>query len=136
MPFEVGTDSLNDFSGWVTEQLTALRDARVTSDEVEGLSTGTSGHGSLQSQRDFIQRYEAMRVRLGDHIRMQQEAIEILSIATRLSGDAFATLDADESARIRDIMAGWEEYYATHPPLTAPADNGGGGGGGGRDMKA
>ncbi|MEV1009939.1 hypothetical protein [Streptomyces sp. NPDC049881] len=126
----VETQSLGSFTNSLSLRLEEMQAAGISpalADELIARPEQFGAPGMVPG--DFGRQYDGMRARLAKFIRFQQEAIEALGIFTRLSQRNFEALEADQLARLREIMDGWQERAAQAEDPSA------GGGGGGRDMK-
>jgi hypothetical protein len=126
---------LSGFSNWLADTEGLLRERSYTPETVAGLAFSGAFLGDAALAGGVAQRLEAKLRRLEDLLRVRQEAMEALGIVTLLSERGYEGVEAEQVARLRQIMAGWEATYAAREPDTsttpsATASPGTGGGAG------
>ncbi|MGK5530041.1 hypothetical protein [Streptomyces sp. URMC 129] len=113
---------LSGFVNWLNDCLRTLRDSGLDPDQIGRLGTAAHQFGDLAAAHEIYARYEDVRARLERFARAQQDAIELLGIATQLAERNYVATDAAQVDRLREIMANFESLYAEDgdAPVTEP----------------
>jgi hypothetical protein len=132
----VEEESLTDFTRRLDDLLAKLGASDGSAQSLGDLGvTTTQAGGSVAEATGLSASYNAVVDRLRTLARIQREAVEALSIATLISERGYDGVETEQVERLRSLMSGWENVYASGPgyvalPAEAVPDDGDTGGGG------
>ncbi|RBM05082.1 hypothetical protein [Streptomyces sp. PT12] len=102
---------LREFSSWLSLLLDKLNGSGVSGEQVSVLNTAEHHFGESPAAAEIFAEYERVRARLEEFVRLQQEAIEMLSISTAAMENDYVTADQEEFERFQQISANFDSLY-------------------------
>ncbi|CAL9382296.1 hypothetical protein SUDANB171_01083 [Streptomyces sp. enrichment culture] len=115
----VSTEALSQFRGRLDDVLTNTQTAGLTPSLMADLRMDQANYGGLIPGMTQISHEFGHAVdRLEAFVRIQQDLIEALGIATLISERGFENVEAEQRERLQQIMAGLAEDYTPPPEVT------------------
>ncbi|MET2716634.1 hypothetical protein ACGFX7_25495 [Streptomyces harbinensis] len=115
----VSPEALGAFRGRLDDLLTRTRSAGLTPSLMAELRLDQYNFGGLiPGMTQISHEFQSATHRLEAFIRIQQDLIEALGIATLISQHGYENVEAENRERLQQIMARLAEDYTPTPPIT------------------
>ncbi|MCU4750082.1 MULTISPECIES: hypothetical protein [Streptomyces] len=115
----VSPEALGSFRGRLDDVLTTTQAAGLTPSLMADLRMDQANYGGLIPGMTQISHEFGHAVdRLEAFVRIQQDLIEALTIATLISERGFENVEAEQRQRLQQIMSHLAEDYTPPPPVT------------------
>ncbi len=103
-----------------------LRSSLLSPEQLSNLRPAAGQFGPSPAAAEPFSRYQEIRARLEGFVRIQQDAIEMLRIATTLAENDCTATEMEQIKRLQQITAHMDELHSTPGPRPGDDSTGGG----------